>query len=451
MQKSTTLEVEILTWPRDSYGLFDYESSKVYKTVVDVSCSCILKRKENEVSVQMTEAFESGEGKQLLQINRMDNGHYIVLPGQEDSQSEKLWLAVRGLSGSKGYQLCRGDVIRLGRVKFRVQEVMGSLNCDPAPGFKLSDILTGKSEAVCDEENGTVFKLPCRICLSEVFAPENPLISPCKCTGTMKYIHLNCLQLCLKSKISTRSSEFALSFSWKGIACDLCKKPYPLCLNVSGNVVQLIEIPKPPEKYIVLENLCKEKGSNKTLHILSFHEKNTIRIGRGHDSELRVSDISVSRTHARIFMQGNAFFIDDHHSKFGTLVQIKRPVVLSQYDNYWFQSGSSLSKVSINRPWSFFCSCFSYEVSPYDFQCNSLNLYPINTGICLSKYCKSLTEYKYDSVLPINYNQVGFNSSYEEETFDCALIEQVEIAENSSDNEVGEISAERSTSFNYLM
>jgi len=35
----------------------------------------------------------------------------------------------------------------------------------------------------------------CRICLSEEGddAVANPLFSPCKCAGTMKYIHLNCL------------------------------------------------------------------------------------------------------------------------------------------------------------------------------------------------------------------------------------------------------------------
>jgi E3 ubiquitin-protein ligase DOA10 len=33
----------------------------------------------------------------------------------------------------------------------------------------------------------------CRICLSENWTKENPLISPCNCNGTMKYIHLKCL------------------------------------------------------------------------------------------------------------------------------------------------------------------------------------------------------------------------------------------------------------------
>ena len=30
----------------------------------------------------------------------------------------------------------------------------------------------------------------CRICLSEDTDSENPLISPCKCAGTMKLIHI---------------------------------------------------------------------------------------------------------------------------------------------------------------------------------------------------------------------------------------------------------------------
>ena len=32
----------------------------------------------------------------------------------------------------------------------------------------------------------------CRICLSED-EPDNPIISPCKCTGSVKYIHLSCI------------------------------------------------------------------------------------------------------------------------------------------------------------------------------------------------------------------------------------------------------------------
>mmetsp|Transcript_22082 Transcript_22082/g.25384 ORF Transcript_22082/g.25384 Transcript_22082/m.25384 type:complete len:80 (+) Transcript_22082:362-601(+) len=41
----------------------------------------------------------------------------------------------------------------------------------------------------------------CRICLSEDAGDDkDPLISPCKCSGTMKHIHLKCLTEWLESK-----------------------------------------------------------------------------------------------------------------------------------------------------------------------------------------------------------------------------------------------------------
>jgi pSer/pThr/pTyr-binding forkhead associated (FHA) protein len=44
-------------------------------------------------------------------------------------------------------------------------------------------------------------------------------------------------------------------------------------------------------------------------------------LGRGHDCEIRVTDISVSRNHAKIEKIGNDYYIFDNKSKFGTLVR----------------------------------------------------------------------------------------------------------------------------------
>ena len=40
----------------------------------------------------------------------------------------------------------------------------------------------------------------CRICLGEEEDKADPLISPCKCAGTMSHIHLECLREWLNSK-----------------------------------------------------------------------------------------------------------------------------------------------------------------------------------------------------------------------------------------------------------
>jgi len=46
-------------------------------------------------------------------------------------------------------------------------------------------------------------------------------------------------------------------------------------------------------------------------------------MGRGHESEVRVNDISVSRCHAVIKYQPDGLYIEDNRSKFGTLILLK--------------------------------------------------------------------------------------------------------------------------------
>ena len=67
----------------------------------------------------------------------------------------------------------------------------------------------------------------CRICLSEEYGEANPLFSPCKCKGTMKFIHIKCLQEWLNSKKVQKDSENVKTFFWKSLDCELCKTPFP--------------------------------------------------------------------------------------------------------------------------------------------------------------------------------------------------------------------------------
>lgn len=67
----------------------------------------------------------------------------------------------------------------------------------------------------------------CRICLSEECEEDNPFFSPCTCAGTMKLIHVKCLQTWLKSKLHTKQSGNTTFIHWKTLECELCKTPYP--------------------------------------------------------------------------------------------------------------------------------------------------------------------------------------------------------------------------------
>ncbi len=75
---------------------------------------------------------------------------------------------------------------------------------------------------------------------------------------------------------------------------------------------------------------------SKTLHVINLSQKNNIKIGRGHDNDLRVADISVSRCHAFLKKDDKGHIIlEDNSSKFGTLVQIKAPLTLHESIIYY--------------------------------------------------------------------------------------------------------------------
>lgn len=55
----------------------------------------------------------------------------------------------------------------------------------------------------------------CRICLESDFSSENPLIAPCKCKGSSKYVHRSCLDTWRSTKRDTAWSK-----------CTTCLHPY---------------------------------------------------------------------------------------------------------------------------------------------------------------------------------------------------------------------------------
>lgn len=62
----------------------------------------------------------------------------------------------------------------------------------------------------------------------EILDEDNPFIDPCLCSGTMKYIHVKCLQFWLASKITTKkASEVCKTLTWKNLECELCKFEFP--------------------------------------------------------------------------------------------------------------------------------------------------------------------------------------------------------------------------------
>ena len=92
-----------------------------------------------------------------------------------------------------------------------------------------------------------------------------------------------------------------------------------------------MEKPK-DKKFVVLESLdqLKENNNFKSIHVINFDNSEKIILGRGHDSDVRINDISVSRVHASIILNDGQIFLKDLKSKFGTLALLKDDIEVQE-------------------------------------------------------------------------------------------------------------------------
>lgn len=103
----------------------------------------------------------------------------------------------------------------------------------------------------------------CKICLSSQNEKNDPLITPCKCTGSMKYVHLRCIQHWMKSKLNAHEGNGPVTtFCWRNLQCELCKTKLPCYINCSKEQISLIPLEKIPKtSYAVIESFSREEGS----------------------------------------------------------------------------------------------------------------------------------------------------------------------------------------------
>jgi len=175
------------------------------------------------------------------------------------------------------------------------------------------------------EEEGEASGRWCRFCWASEASEVNPLLGTCKCAGTVAQIHFDCLCAWLNIRRQSKQSANFTTYFWRAFECEICKTPYPLLMKANGRNYNLVKYDKPEGNYMVLESLSQEKNNSRIIHIIRpSAQKNVFKLGRGHESDLRINDISVSRCHARIKLENGKFWLEDNNSKFGTLVLVKQ-------------------------------------------------------------------------------------------------------------------------------
>ncbi|GBE61199.1 erythrocyte membrane protein [Babesia ovata] len=376
------LRVCTRTWTRDSHDLFDYETQdpkQLAERHFAASNSFRLLRTESTVApvtaLSQTEATNGErERDHLLSVFCRRPGEYTLAPAERvPGQSlvpQRLWLVVRALP-NKRYALQEHDVVKLGRYRLRVKKIVPK---DALEGFDMSTLLDFPvPELELPVPDGSMMQ--CRICLSES-TDDDQLLCPCECKGSIKYVHAECMRrwIHLRALKDSKESEQPLKAALLcDSTCELCKARLPPFVRVKGELVPLVMMPNMSCPFILLENVTPH--SSRGLHFISVQDSDFVRLGRGHDASVRIADVSISRNHATILYENGTFFLEDHDSKFGTLVAMRRPTPITSSETVAVQVGRSLIELTVDPTIRFAAGCVDIPpvLGSFNF-CNVLSL-----------------------------------------------------------------------------
>jgi hypothetical protein len=370
-RSSLRLRISTSTWDKDSVGLYDFKSTQMKSASFSVSGAASVVISHDAVFAASEDSLKSAT--QLLGIERRAQ-EYLVFPAKADQRvqpSEKMWIVVGNRRFSE-YRLSVGDIIRLGRAKLRVKEMSADYqtpqsSVENLPSDKLCLGGLNASKKHYSRDVPGVVRTPncaegcaCRTCYTEDNTDEDPLISVCKCDGSLKYLHLRCLQNWMNVRGTVRQSHMSSTYTWDRLFCELCKTPYPLKLNLKDRTLNLISLPKPKPNYIILEELTRSTpGAELTYHYIS-PGRSPVSIGRGHESDVRIDEISVSRSHATLKIKKGGVYLSDSDSKFGTLVEVTRGISMTSDSELTVQTGKTLLTLSLIKQRNFWSRCFAF-------------------------------------------------------------------------------------------
>jgi hypothetical protein len=216
----------------------------------------------------------------------------------------------------------------------------------------------------------------CRICYLLNSDVDNPLVSPCKCSGSMKFIHYKCLKQCIEANLTKKIEQNYKYYNWKNYSCEICKEEYPKYIKIKDSLYPLVDLEIGFSSYITCDYALyddnKKKTSRKGILIIKINEDNdedVISMGRSQNNRVKLKDISVSRNHCNIIKRKNQLFIVDKGSKFGSLIYVNNPLNINIKNNEeTIISGKNWFSIKLEEDTNFFSKIFY----PKCCQCNEI-------------------------------------------------------------------------------
>ena len=348
------------------------------------------------------------------------------------------------------YKINQGDIIRIGRITTRIKTIYfsgSSNNSKNIQNKNLIEIQEAKnksnsnsvSESTTSKTNNSKKTTKksnnknkiCRICyMEEDNSEENPLVQPCICSGSMKYIHLKCLKHWINTRSfdKVESNELCSIYIIKPVECELCKTKFPDFIRHNGKLFALLDFNYEYKNYLTLESLTLDKHKHKFLYVISLDNNKKIKLGRGHDSDILLSDISVSRIHCIISTENKNVYIEDNNSKFGTLILIQSPSIqMVEHLPLFFQVGRTFFSCRYKKQTKLF-QCCGVSERPNLFYYHKQNIMQVNSKTTWT--VKTDVDFDDDDFLP----EIEDNSNFNKDIEDNKSIDLIDDEKNENNN-----------------
>ena len=264
----------------------------------------------------------------------------------------------------------------------------------------------------------------CRICYGDDTSSDNPLINPCICKGSMKYIHYKCLKNWLNSKIESEmeqsSDNETIIYNTKDLSCELCKAKFPDYVKIKNKLYNISFYKPKFQEFIVFESMKADKNKNKYIYIISLDNRRCINIGRSSECELSIPELSISRFHAIIHKNKGELFIEDNKSKFGTLILVQNDnIKMNDFLALKLQIKNTYIKIKMKLPFVYSCCIANTnDIFKNDYQ---------------SQNHKNLEIFSYFKIKDNNENNLNSENDEEEKDNEIKNKTQSEINKNKLD------------------
>jgi hypothetical protein len=200
----------------------------------------------------------------------------------------------------------------------------------------------------------------CYMCFDDENTVENPLITPCKCRGDTRYVHVACLR-----KWHTAEADNQICFlSSVDATCSVCKSTFKSDFKLKdGRLVKLFKSSLEPP-YVSLLVATKHEMAQRLFNTrfqLSFSTllkpdgRNGTRpllLGRSSGSDMVLDYRTVSARHATIRFKNGEFIFTDAASSNGSYLYLRRPVELTASQPVQFRLGRSMVSMKVVNKWN---------------------------------------------------------------------------------------------------